>query len=110
MILSNPRVSVIIAVYNAERYLAKTLDSLEAQTFKDMEIILVEDGSKDASKAILARYSVKDERIRVLHQEYESQNSSRAFNMGIDHAHGDYVMLLNDYDIFEPDLVERAFK
>ncbi len=110
MIKFKPRVSVIIAIYNAEKYLKETLDSLAAQTYKNMEILFVEDGSTDASKAILARYSVKDERIRVLHQEYKTSNSSRAFNMGIDHANGDYVLLLNDYDIFEPDLVESALK
>ncbi len=110
MISSRPRVSVIMAVYNAEKYLTRTLDSLAAQTYKNMEILFVEDGSTDASKAILPRYSVKDKRIRVLHQEYVSSNSSRAFNMGIDHANGDYVLLLNDYDIFEPDLVESTIK
>ncbi|MBO6113089.1 MAG: glycosyltransferase family 2 protein [Lachnospiraceae bacterium] len=110
MIRKKPRVSVIIAIYNAERYLKRTLDSLMEQTYENMEMIFVEDGSTDASKAILARYSVKDERIRVLHQEYESHNASKAFNMGIDHANGDYLMLLNDYDIFEPDLVETAMK
>ena len=110
MLRPRPKVTVIIAIYNAEKYLKETLDSLASQTYDNMEIIFVEDGSTDASRAILARYSVKDDRIRVLHQEYRSSNSSRAFNMGIDHAKGDYVLLLNDYDIFEPDLVECAVK
>ncbi len=101
-------VSVIIAIYNAEKYLKRTLDSLMQQTFRNFEIIFVEDGSTDASKAILASFSSIDKRIKVLHQPYESANASRAFNMGIDHARGDYLLLLNDYDIFEPDLVEKA--
>lgn len=105
---SGVSVSVIIAIYNAEKYLKRALDSLMQQTHRRFEIIFVEDGSTDDSKAILARYSAIDDRIRVLHQPVESHNASRAFNMGIDHARGEYLLLLNDYDIFEPDLVEKA--
>ncbi|MBR5375805.1 MAG: glycosyltransferase family 2 protein [Lachnospiraceae bacterium] len=105
---SGVSVSVIIAIYNAEKYLKRTLDSLMQQTYKRFEIIFVEDGSTDDSRAILARYSAIDERIKVLHQPVESHNASRAFNMGIDHARGEYLLLLNDYDIFEPDLVEKT--
>ena len=105
---SGVSVSVIIAIYNAEKYLKRALDSLMQQTYKRFEIIFVEDGSTDDSKAILARYSAIDDRIKVLHQPVESHNASRAFNMGIDHARGEYLLLLNDYDIFEPDLVERT--
>ncbi|MBO4374847.1 MAG: glycosyltransferase family 2 protein [Lachnospiraceae bacterium] len=105
---SGVSVSVIIAIYNAEKYLKRALDSLMQQTHKRFEIIFVEDGSTDDSKAILARYSAIDDRIRVLHQPVESHNASRAFNMGIDHARGEYLLLLNDYDIFEPDLVEKT--
>lgn len=61
----NPKISVIIPVYNVERYLARCLDSLLGQTLRQIEIICVDDGSRDGSPALLADYAVRDSRVRV---------------------------------------------
>ena len=65
----NPVISVIIPIYNTEKYLADCLDSVCAQTLRDIEIICVNDGSTDNSAAILAKYAQKDDRIRVITQK-----------------------------------------
>lgn len=64
-----PKISVIVAVYNAEKYLHRSVDSLLAQTFRDFEILLVDDGSLDNSKQICDEYAVLDSRIRVFHKK-----------------------------------------
>ncbi len=64
----NPKISIIVPVYNVEQYLPRCLDSILAQTFTDFEVLLVDDGSKDKSGAICDEYAAKDQRIRVFHQ------------------------------------------
>ena len=64
-----PKVSVIVPVYNVEKYLRKCLDSVVNQTLEDIEIICIDDGSSDSSGAILDEYAQKDKRIKVIHQE-----------------------------------------
>lgn len=102
----NPKISVIVPVYNSEKYLAECLDSLIYQTYKNLEIICVNDGSTDKSSEILQTYAQKDGRIKV----YTEKNSGAAVarNFGLQKATGDYVsfvdsddwVLLNLYDSF----------
>ena len=66
---SNPAISVIIPVYNAERYLRQCVDSMLSQTFKDFELLLIDDGSTDSSSIICDEYAAKDERVKVWHQK-----------------------------------------
>ncbi len=66
--MENPKISIIVPVYNVEQYLPRCLDSILAQTFIDFEVLLVDDGSKDRSGAICNEYAAKDHRIRVFHQ------------------------------------------
>ena len=87
------KVSVIIPVYNAEKYLEECLDSLLRQTFTDMEIICVDDGSTDSSAEILKRFQEKDRRIRVLFQE--NQYAGIARNNGMKIAQGEYLLFLS---------------
>ena len=84
-----PKVSVIIPVYNVEKYLRECLDSVINQTLKDIEIICVDDGSTDSSGKILDEYAQKDKRIKVIHQE--NQGLGAAHNVGIDLAKGEYI-------------------
>lgn len=103
--------SVIIPVYNVEKYLRECVDSILAQSFDDYELILVNDGSKDSSPAICDEYSAKDSRIKVIHKE--NGGASTARNKGTDAASGDYILYLDsddyisDKDFFK-ELYEKA--
>ena len=101
------KVSVIIPVYNAEKYLEECLDSLLRQTFTDMEIICVDDGSTDSSAEILKRFQEKDRRIRVLFQE--NQYAGIARNNGMKIAQGEYLLFLDADDFFEDTLLEKIY-
>lgn len=98
-----PIVSVVIPVYNAERYLNECLDSLLNQTLKDIEIICVDDGSKDNSLDILKEYAMKDNRIKVVSQA--NQGAGLARNAGVELATGKYLSILDADDFFAPDML-----
>lgn len=100
------KVSVIIPVYNVAQYLPKCIDSVQHQTEKDIEIILVDDGSTDDSGAICDRYAEGDARILVLHQENSGLSAAR--NAGIRVATADYLVFVDSDDYIDDDLVERA--
>ena len=95
-----PLLSVIIAVYNAEPYLAEAMDSLLVQDFRDMEILCVNDGSTDKSGKILAYYAARDPRIRILDQE--NRGASAARNTGTHAAKGKYLYYMDSDDLLEP--------
>ena len=95
-----PLLSVIIAVYNAEPYLAEALDSLLVQDFRDMELLCVNDGSTDKSRKILADYAARDSCIHILDQE--NRGSSAARNTGTLAARGKYLFYMDSDDILEP--------
>ena len=97
---SNPLLSVIVPIYNVEKFLPQCLDSLLSQTYSNLDIILVDDGSKDSSGAICDRYARTDCRIRVRHQENGGLSAAR--NAGLAMAHGDYVAFLDSDDWIEP--------
>ena len=102
-----PNISVIMPVYNQEKYLNECLDSVLRQTFQDIEIICVDDGSSDSSPSILKQYAKKDSRVRVLFQENQGAGSAR--NHGFSVANGKYVIFLDSDDIFEEKLLEKLF-
>lgn len=103
----SPSISVIIPVYNVEKYLERCLDSVLNQSFHDIEVICVDDGSTDSSSEILDRYAVKDTRIRVIHQE--NRGIAAARNVGLDAATGRYISFLDSDDAQLPNLYERVF-
>ena len=94
-----PRISVIVPVYNVEKYLNRCVDSILAQTFRDYEIILVDDGSPDASPKICDDYAAKYDFIRVIHKENGGLSSAR--NTGIKVAQGKYLMFLDSDDYLD---------
>ena len=103
-----PKVSVIIPVYNAEKYLRQCLDSVVNQTLKDIEIVCVNDGSPDNSLSILEEYASKDERIKIINQENQGQGYAR--NRALENACGDYIMFLDSDDFFEDEIsIESAY-
>ena len=87
--MSNPKISVIIPVYNAEKYLERCIDSILAQTFTDFDLLLIDDGSKDKSGEICDEYARKDNRVKVFHKENGGVSSAR--NLGLDNANGEWV-------------------
>lgn len=102
-----PCVSVIIPVYNVEKYLKRCVDSVLAQTLCDIEIILVDDGSPDGSGAICDSY-LSDDRVKVVHKENGGLSSAR--NAGLDIACGEYVFFLDSDDWIDPDGIELLYK
>lgn len=106
--LSRPLVSVIIPVYNTHEYLSKCLNSVVNQTLKDIEIILVDDGSTDDSLEILTKYQIEDPRIAVLTQENKGASSAR--NRGLDIARGEYIAFVDSDDTIDTDAYEISYR
>lgn len=102
------KVSVIVPVYNAEKYLAQCMDSIVRQTLREIEIICVDDGSADGSPKILEEYARQDDRIRLVSQENAGAGAAR--NRGLSEAKGEYLSFLDADDFFEPDMLERAYR
>lgn len=98
MVSPLPVVSVIVPVYNAEKFLHCCIDSILAQTFIDWELLLIDDGSKDASGRICDEYAARDERIRVIHKENTGVSDTR--NKGLDVARGKYLFFLDADDFW----------
>ena len=103
--IMKPLISIIIPVYNAEKTLERCIDSALAQSFRDYEIILVDDGSKDGSDKLCDRYAALDSRICVIHQVNSGVSVAR--NVGIEHACGTYVLFLDSDDALEPEALHR---
>ncbi len=101
-------VSVVVPVYKVEKYLDKCIKSLIKQTHSNIEIILVDDGSPDNCGKICDQYSIKDNRIKVIHKE--NGGLSEARNFGLDSAKGKYVLFVDSDDYIEEDAVEKLFK
>ena len=104
----NKKVSIVVPVYNSENYVAKTIESLLNQTLKEIEIILVNDGSTDNSGKICDEYSKKDGRIIVVHKPNGGLSDAR--NAGMKVVTGKYIMFLDADDLFEPDTCEHMYK
>lgn len=103
----NPKISIIVPVYNTESYLEECLDSILAQTLKDIEIICVNDGSPDHSQDILERYAQKDKRVKVLVKENGGLSSAR--NAGMKIAEGEYIAFVDSDDFVAPEMMETLY-
>ena len=101
-----PKLSVVMPVYNVGPYLGEALDSIENQTYKDMEIICVNDGSTDNSLAILEKHAKKDKRIKIITQK--NQGAGEARNAGLRAAVGDYLYFFDPDDVIVPYAMEKA--
>lgn len=100
------KVSIIVAVYNIEAYIEPCLQSVMAQTWKNLEMIVVDDGSEDDSGKICDRYEANDQRIIVIHKKNEGLSAAR--NEGLSRATGKYIYFLDGDDWIEPDLIETV--
>jgi len=101
-------ISVVVPVYNMEKYIEQCVDSLLNQTYTNLEIILVDDGSKDSSGSMCDDYALKDSRIKVIHQKNAGLSAAR--NSGMDIATGDYIGFVDSDDWIEPDTYEILVK
>ena len=102
-----PKVSIIVAVYKAEEYLRRCLDSLVNQTFEDYEVLLVDDGSPDNSGYICDAYAERYPFVQVIHKANGGLASAR--QCGIDHARGEYTIHVDADDWVEPDMLESLY-
>lgn len=107
---AKPVVSIVIPVYNSAPYLGQCLDSVTRQTWKELDIVCVNDGSTDNSLSILEEYAAKDRRIRVFSKKNEGKGAASARNMGLQLAEGEYIQFLDSDDFFEADMVEALVR
>lgn len=105
---TTPLVSIIIPVYNVEEYLRECVDSVINQTYKNLEIILVDDGSTDSSGRICDEYAATDNRISVIHQKNGGLSVAR--NTGIETSNGDYIYFLDSDDYIDPNTIESILE
>ncbi len=103
---AEPMISIIVPVYNVERYLPECLDSICGQSYRNLQIILVDDGSTDNSGTICDQYAEKDPRIRVIHKP--NGGAASAKNAGLDAIRGNYVAFIDSDDYVEPQWLERT--
>lgn len=104
---SQIKVSVVVPVYNREKYLKQCVDSIVAQTLREIEIILVDDGSTDASPAICDEYAAKDSRVKVIHKQNAGMGA--AYNTGMAKAKGEYIGFVESDDWIEPEMYEELY-
>lgn len=102
-----PKISIVVPVYNVERFLVDCIESIRKQTLRDFELILVNDGSTDQSGDICDQYAKKDERIIVIHKENGGQSSAR--NRGIDEAKGEFIGFIDSDDWIQEDMYEQLY-
>lgn len=102
------RISIIVPVYNVEKYLRQCLDSIINQTYKNLEIILADDGSEDSSGKICDEYAKVDNRIKVIHNEHMGVSCTR--NVGLDNATGEYISFIDSDDCVAENFIETLYK
>ena len=105
--MSKPLISVIVPIYNIKKYIADCVESIIEQSYENLEIMLVDDGSHDGSEKICDEYAKIDKRIRVIHKENGGLSDAR--NVGIDLAHGEYVTFVDGDDALENTAVEYLY-
>lgn len=103
-----PLISVIVPVYNVEKYLKRCLDSIRKQTYSNIEILLIDDGSTDQSGRICDEFAKLDSRVRVLHKNNGGLSDAR--NVGIEEAKGEYITFVDSDDYVDEDLIEYLYK
>ena len=100
--MDNLRLSVIVPVYNVEKYIRQCIDSILTHSFTDFELLLIDDGSKDKSGEICDEYARKDSRVKAFHKENGGVSSAR--NMGLDNARGEWIWFVDSDDVINPNI------
>lgn len=104
----NELVSIIVPVYNVEMYLTKCIESILKQSYKNIEVILVDDGSRDKSSALCDAFALRDSRIRVIHKENGGLSDAR--NAGMDLCSGSYIIFIDSDDYIDTNTIEELYK
>lgn len=104
IIMKNPLVSIIVPVYNVEKYISECIESIQKQTYENLQIILVDDGSTDQSGAVCRAYAEKDQRIKVIHQQNGGPVPARKH--GLEFAEGEYIGFVDSDDNIDPDMYQ----
>jgi glycosyltransferase involved in cell wall biosynthesis len=102
------KVSIVMPVYNREAYFAETMDSILAQTYKDFEVIVVDDGSTDSISFLYDYYTAKDKRVKVIYTKHQGIAGAR--NTGIQESQGQYVAVMDSDDLMHPDRLKKQLK
>lgn len=103
-----PKISIVVPIYNAEKYLERCIQSILVQTYSDFEVLLINDGSKDNSIKICQQYEKKDNRIKVIDKKNEGVSQTR--NQGIKIARGKYIQFIDSDDFIEPNMLEEMLE
>ena len=106
--MSKIKVSVIVPIYKTEKYLSTCVESLLCQTLKEIEIILIDDGSPDNCPALCDNYALKDSRIKVIHKTNSGLSDAR--NIGIKEAAGEYIGFVDSDDWVKPEMFEKMYQ
>ena len=106
--VDKPLVSIVVAIYKSERFLDKLITSIIRQTYPNLDVILVDDGSPDESGAVCDRYAAEDRRIRVIHKPNGGTCDAR--NKGIELARGEYLVIIDGDDWLAPDYIEYLLR
>ena len=106
--MTQPKVSVIVPIYGVEKYIHQCIDSILNQTLEDIEILLIDDGSKDNCPAIIDEYAKQDSRIKAIHKENGGYGS--AMNVGLANATGEYIGIVEPDDFIESEMYEGLYK
>ena len=106
--MSQALISIIVPIYKVEKYLSRCIDSILAQTYKNLEIILVDDGSPDKCPEICDKYAKEDSRIKVIHKKNGGVSSAR--NAGLDVATGKYIFFVDSDDIITEDALSNLYE
>jgi glycosyltransferase involved in cell wall biosynthesis len=107
----NPRVSVIMPVYNGDKYIEIAINSVQSQSFEDWELIIVDDGSIDNSLKIATQYSIVDKRIKTYtHILSKNRGVSASRNLGISHSRGEYIALLDADDVWDKEKLDKQLE
>ena len=106
--MDNQLVSIITPMYNGEKYVSQTIESVLAQTYQNWEMIIVDDGSKDASSQIVKKYSIEDNRIKLVHQQ--NAGSAAARNNALRRANGRYICFLDADDLLDNSFLEKQLE
>lgn len=101
-------ISIIIPVYNVKKYVRESIESAINQTYKKIEIIIIDDGSNDGSEKICDEYAKKDSRIKLIHQKNKGLSAAR--NKGLDAIQGKYVAFLDSDDVFHPEMIKKSYE
>ena len=105
--MTEPLISIIIPVYNVENYLGRCFQSVQKQTYKNLEIILIDDGSTDASGKLCDQYKLHDQRVKVIHQKNGGLSNAR--NSGLKIAKGEYITFIDADDFIHESYIERLY-